>query len=252
VAADDLLVPLRANPARAGILTDFDGTLSPIVSDPGAAAPLDGALDVVAALAARFARVAIVSGRPVAFLRRWLEGTGVVLSGLYGLELAMPGEDVSRHPDAERWRLAVEDVASRTESAGPDLYVERKGLTVTLHYRTTPEQEALARAWAEAEAARTGLALHEARKSFELSPPLGLDKGAVVAELAAGLDAVLFAGDDLGDVAAFDALDRLSSAGCRAVRVGVRSAEAPPELLARADLVVDGPPDVVALLRSLL
>ena len=73
----------------------------------------------------------------------------------------------------------------------------------------------------------------------------------MVEELGAGLDAVCFAGDDVGDLAAFDALDRLAGRGVCVLRVGVRSTEAPDELLARADLVVNGPEGAVALLERL-
>ena len=58
-------------------------------------------------------------------------------------------------------------------------------------------------------------------------------------------------GDDAGDLPAFAALDRFAAAGGTALRVAVASDEAPPELLAAADLLVDGPEGVVALLRQL-
>ena len=65
----------------------------------------------------------------------------------------------------------------------------------------------------------------------------------------------MLAGDDHGDLAAFDALDELIALGeiDDAVRVGVHSDEAPPELLAaRADIVVDGPEALVGLLDDLV
>ena len=63
---------------------------------------------------------------------------------------------------------------------------------------------------------------------------------------------VVVIGDDVGDLAAFAAAERLVERGVRTTKVAVRSEEAPPELLSRADLVVDGPPGVLDLLRSLL
>jgi trehalose 6-phosphate phosphatase len=80
-----------------------------------------------------------------------------------------------------------------------------------------------------------------------------VDKGTAVEELAAGASAALFIGDDRGDLAAFDALTRLVDEGrlAQAVRVAVRSAEAPAELLERADLVVDGPVGALRLLDEL-
>jgi trehalose 6-phosphate phosphatase len=78
------------------------------------------------------------------------------------------------------------------------------------------------------------------------------DKGTALTAAAAGLDAACYLGDDRGDLAAFDALDALASGGVQVVRVGVRSPEMPPELERRADLLVEGPPGALALLRSLL
>jgi trehalose 6-phosphate phosphatase len=105
---------------------------------------------------------------------------------------------------------------------------------------------------ADEEAERSELVVGEGRQSLELRPPLPTSKGTVVAEAAAGLEAACFLGDDHGDLTAFDALDELAESGATTLRVGVRSEEAPEELLDRADLVVDGPEQVVELLRSLV
>jgi trehalose 6-phosphate phosphatase len=129
--------------------------------------------------------------------------------------------------------------------------VESKGLSVTLHFRTHPERREEVGAWAEAEAKRSGLALREARASVELHPPVDTDKGTEVEAAGEGMVAVCFLGDDLGDLAAFAALDRLAGTGVHAVRVAVSSEESPPELLERADLTVDGPDGALALLESL-
>ena len=77
--------------------------------------------------------------------------------------------------------------------------------------------------------------------SYELHPPIPADKGSALAELSEGLTAVAFIGDDVGDLRAFDALDRLAAAGVHTVRVAVHSAEESDELISRADVVVDDP-----------
>ncbi|MGH9269584.1 MAG: trehalose-phosphatase, partial [Acidimicrobiales bacterium] len=127
-----------------------------------------------------------------------------------------------------------------------------KGLSVTLHVRGAPEHEGWAWSWANERAARSGLLAIGARLSVELRPPVATDKGTVVAELVDGMAAACFVGDDLGDLPAFDALDRLAAAtGAVVLRVGVRSAEAPAELLSRADVLVDGPAGALSLLEQL-
>jgi trehalose 6-phosphate phosphatase len=250
--ASRLLDRLAANAPTAGVFCDFDGTLSEIVDDPAAARPVPGAADALGRLADRFGTVAVVSGRPGAFLARHLGGRGLTLRGLYGLEPVDADGTVRCVDGAERWRDVVDGVAARAEAELlPEVDVERKGLSATVHFRRHPDQEERARRWAEATAADTGLVVHCARMSFELRPPLPHDKGMVVADLAGGLTHVAFLGDDVGDLDAFDALDRLGAAGATTVKVAVRSGEPVPELERRADLVVDGPQGVLDLVRDL-
>jgi trehalose 6-phosphate phosphatase len=242
---------LVSNPQQAGVYTDFDGTLAPIVDDPGAAHALDGAADVLASLAQRYARVGVISGRPVRFLLDNAGAPGVDLWGEYGLERAMNGE-VRAADGAVAWRGIVEDVAGRADATGVAERVERKSLSLTLHWRADRDREQAVRSWAADEAARTGLELANARMAVELRPPLQRDKGTALSEAAAGLGAACFLGDDRGDLAAFDALDRLAAEGVHVTRIGVRSPEMPPELEQRADLIVDGPQGALALLEALL
>jgi trehalose 6-phosphate phosphatase len=247
----DPLAVVRSAGRDGGVFVDFDGTLSAIVEDPLAARPLPGALDVLRSLVARFGLVAVVSGRPVAFLREHIAVERVVLSGLYGLELWRDGAVVVQ-PEALAWRPVAARVADRAAAELPaGVGIERKGLSVGLHVRAHPDLEEAVRSWAEQMAAETGLALHPARRSFELRPPLDIDKGTAVVSLSAGLSALCFVGDDRGDLAAFGALDQLSRAGVATVRVVASSPETPPEVLAAADVVVVGPEGALALLASL-
>jgi trehalose 6-phosphate phosphatase len=242
---------LAARPERAGVYTDFDGTLAPIVDDPAAARALDGAADTLAALAERFERVGVISGRPVRFLLDAVGAPDVDLWGEYGLERAVDGE-IRAVDGATSWRGVVEDVAQRADAAGVAERVERKSLSLTLHWRADPARAEAVRVWAAEEAARTGLELADARKAVELRPPVHRDKGTALTDAAAGLAAVCFLGDDRGDLAAFDALDRLAGDGVHVTRIAVRSAEMPEELAGRADVIVDGPEGALELLRSLL
>jgi trehalose 6-phosphate phosphatase len=246
-----LLAPLRSAPERAAVLVDFDGTLSPIVTDNAAARPLPGAGEVLLALRDRYARVAVVSGRPIAYLAAHLPAE-IDLSGLYGLEQRRDGE-VAEHPAAAGWRTAVDGLAAAAREALPEgVEVEHKGLSLTLHLRRHPELTDAAGAWAQEAAADAGFALRTAKRSFELHPPVAVDPGTVVDELTAGCEAACYVGDDVGDLDAFDGLDRLAARGGSAVRVAVRTEEVAAELLDRADLVVDGPAGALALLRSLV
>ena len=246
----EALAPFADGASEAAVVLDFDGTLSPIVEDPSSARPLDGVADVLAALTRRFGLVGVISGRPVDFLVPLLPD-GVVLSGLYGLEVVRDGRRTD-HPGAGAWREVVADVAGSSADRGPEgMVVESKGLSLTLHYRTRPDIAAAVAEWARQQGARSGLEVRPAKMSVELHPPLPADKGTALEQLVAGLAAVCFVGDDRGDLPAYDALDRLEDRGVQGLRVAVASDEAPAELVERADLVVDGPAGVLDLLTRL-
>jgi trehalose 6-phosphate phosphatase len=241
------LAPLRRDPATAGIFSDFDGPLSPIVEDPDLAGPVAGVPGLLAELARRYAVVAVVSGRPVAFLAARLPASAL-LAGLHGLEVQRHGER-QIDPEAERWRTA----ATRLRAAAPSgVLVEPEDLSATCHYRTNPSIEPQVMALAQEVAAATGLIVHRGRKSVELLPPIRADKGTVIRKLAAPLRSVCYLGDDLGDLAAFRALDQLATRGTSTARIAVRSDEAPAELLQAADVIIDAPEGAAGLLHTLL
>jgi trehalose 6-phosphate phosphatase len=241
---------LRADPARTAVLLDFDGTLAPIVVDPATSTPLPGTAEAIAALDGRYRLVAVVSGRPVRYLQAHLPA-GPTLVGLYGLERAR-GTEIEEHPDAAPWRRVVDDVAAAAVAELPGgVGVEHKGLSLTLHVRPQPELADLVDAWAAAACERTGLEVRRARMSAELHPPVAADKGTAVTALIAGASTACFIGDDVGDLSAFEALDRFADQGGTAVRFVVESPETAPELRGRADVLLDGPVEVLAVLEAL-
>ena len=129
--------------------------------------------------------------------------------------------------------------------------MEHKGLAVTLHVRTAPANAAWIEDFARRQAATRGLRAHPGRLSIELRPPIGVDKGTVVEEMAGGSRAVCYCGDDVGDLPAFAALARLRAQGIATLGVAAMSDESPLELANAADVTVDGPPGVVAFLSTL-
>jgi trehalose 6-phosphate phosphatase len=249
------LRPWLASPLTAGIFLDFDGTLAPIVAVPDEARPLPGVASTLGRLALRYRRVAVISGRPLAYLAEHLgEGSGPVeLVGLYGLERQLgSGGPVVAGSQASRWEAAVDAVAAAAQAAAPaGLRVERKGVAVTLHFREAPELAGWTAGFAAEQEATSGLIAHPGKQSWELRPPVPTDKGTVVEELASGLRAACFVGDDIGDLPAFAALARFRLAGVDTLSVAVGGAETPAEVLAAGDVVVAGPAGVLALLEAL-
>ncbi len=211
---------------------------------------MPGSVEVLTALADIFELVGVLSGRPVDFLQPMFPPS-VMLAGLYGLQRLRNGERTD-HPLGGSWREVIDDVASLSRARGPaGMNVESKGLSITLHYRGRPRLEPRVRAFAESQAVRSGLECRPARMSYELHPPIPADKGSALVELSEGLSAVAFIGDDVGDLRAFDALDRLSTAGVHTVRVAVHNAEESDELISRADVVVEDPLGVRDLMQYL-
>jgi trehalose 6-phosphate phosphatase len=233
----DALARLRQAPERAAVLLDVDGTLAPIVARPEDAAVPEETRAVLRGLVARYALVAAITGRPGALGRELVGVEGMEIAGSHGLELA---------DGADEWRARLQEFRGTV-----DWPVEDKGLGLSYHYRTR-EDPARARAELEqvAERARgAGLRARFGRMVLEVLPPLDANKGTAVRALLEdrGLTRALFAGDDTTDLDAFGAVEELEVG----VKVAVGSDEAPPELLAHADLVVDGPTGLVELLRTL-
>jgi trehalose 6-phosphate phosphatase len=246
-----LLQPLRADPARAAILTDVDGTLAPIADRAEQAAMPAAARKALARLSERFGLVACVSGRPAEEARRLVGLDGLAYAGNHGLELLLPGDESPRlDPSlAGREAEAADFVAAadleRLRAAG--LRLEDKGPIQALHWRGAKD-EAHAEGCAHevaAEAGRAGLEPRWGRKVLELRPVGGGGKDAAVASLLAGgqMSAAVYAGDDRTDLDAFRRLHELAGSGelATAICVGIVSPEAPPELPEESDLIVDGP-----------
>jgi trehalose 6-phosphate phosphatase len=235
------------------VLVDFDGSISAIVDDPGSARALPAARDALAELIGTFGTVGVVSGRPVEFLSSAVDVPGLTFVGQYGLERMVDGRAVV-DARAEPYLGAVAAAADELERELPDLLVERKaGVAVTVHWRTAPDRERAAIEAVDRIARQHGLAVYVTKMARELRPPVQADKGTAVEVLVDGSIGACFAGDDRGDLDAFAALARLSATGRleHAVRIAVGSAEAPAELLAQADLAVEGPTGLVSLLEDL-
>ncbi|MGH9047051.1 MAG: trehalose-phosphatase [Acidimicrobiales bacterium] len=250
-----VLEPIAARPGESAVFLDFDGTLSPIVEDPALARPLQGVPELLMELGSLFAVVAVVSGRPAAFLAEHLgRPGGVRLIGLYGLEEAGKPAGPTVDPDAlERWRPIMAGLADLAEhDAPPGVSVERKPLAFTLHFRSAPDHAVWAERFAEDQRERLGVVVQPGRMAVELRPGIETDKGTVVGALSEGCAAACCFGDDLGDIPAFDALGRLADGGVTVARVAVRDPESPTALVERAELAVDGPLGALEILGALL
>lgn len=249
------LAALRNAPGDAVIALDYDGTLAPVVARPEDAVPAPGAVAALTALAPRVRRVALITGRPADVVVR-LGGLGdvpgLLVLGQYGAQQWEAGRLSGDQPLPGLERLRQE-LPPLVDSEGAAL--EDKGLSLVVHTRRAPDpQGALARLRpALTDLARQhGLEAHPGRLVVELRPP-GHDKGGALLRLCdPPPSCVVFAGDDVGDLAAYDAVRQLRGRGVPGLLVCSASDEAPAALADQADLVADGPDGVVAVLRDLL
>lgn len=258
---DEALEPLRAEPARSAVLLDVDGTLAPIVRHAEDAHVPEHTRAPLIAIARRYGMVACVSGRRAAEARRIVSLGTITYVGNHGAEVLRGGStEVELDPELAAWGTAVADFAAVQETEllhRLRIRIEDKDLIRAYHWRGAPREAAAEehlRGMAE-RAQAAGLVAHWGRKVLEVRPPVPFDKGHGVEFLLrdAGLRSAVYVGDDRTDLDAFAGLrrlaadDRLELALC----IGVRSEETPPELAAEADLLVDGPPGVRALLTAL-
>lgn len=255
------LEAVLASPRDAVVALDFDGTLAPIVADPDRARAHPGVVGALRALAPRVGATAVVTGRPAGLAVEYggFDGIdGVVVLGHYGAERWEGGAVTAPpvHPGVDAVRTVL-DAALAAAGAPAGTWVEDKGRSLAVHTRRTEApQEALEslRAPVEALAAEHGLVVEPGRLVLELRPP-GIDKGAALSGFLRerGARSVLYAGDDLGDVAAFAAVEKLRAEGVAGLLVcSAAVGDAPVrELADRADLVVEGPAGVVGLLERL-
>ena len=258
----DALVALAPDVA---IGLDFDGTLSPIVDDPADARIHPDGPRVLIDLAAQVRVVVVITGRPAAQVVELGSLDEVADALLEDDRLVVMGQYGNEHWDSDSRKVVSPEppaglVAFRDELPGllathdaADAFVEDKGIALAVHTRRLPDPQAaferLRDVLTEA-ADRHGLVTEPGRMVVEVRAP-GMHKGQAVRAAVDEheVDGVLFAGDDLGDLEAFEAVRELGAEGYATLLV-CSGSEEQTALVERSDVVVDGPPGVLRLLAS--
>jgi trehalose 6-phosphate phosphatase len=250
------------SPGDTVVGLDFDGTLAPIVDDPEQAFADPGAVTALGRLGERVRAVVVITGRPVRTAVR-LGGFdsvpglhGMVVLGQYGVERWNAHGDDYVVPPAPSEIVAVAEELPRllAELGLGEARLEHKGRAIGVHTRTMPDPEAAFARLAEpvrALAARYGLGVEPGRLVWEIRAP-GVDKGAALRSFVAEVGArqVIFAGDDLGDLPAFDAVRQLREEGVQGLLVCSASYEE-DALVEVSDVILDGPSGVAEWLEGL-
>jgi len=214
------LGPLLQEQQRLALFLDFDGTLAEIAEHPREARVRPSMLDALRACQHRGdTEVTVVSGRALDDLREVVGVSELVLVGNHGLEIEGPGVPHFAHPDAPHFAVRLRELArALAEGAEAGVWVEEKGASLTLHYRSAAPRLHTEIAERAREVIRqTGFQPRDALCAVEARAPTGWDKGHAVLHVlrarhgpawSEGVRAV-YAGDDDTDEDAFRALQGL-------------------------------------------
>ncbi len=239
------------------LISDYDGTLTPIVSRPGDA-ELSKDMKELLGKMARVCPVAIVSGRSLDDLKARVGLENLYYSGNHGLEITGPGIEFTKE-EAKESRAVIEEICEKIMEKGGSIegiLVENKGLTASVHYRLVGKKDLpRLKRIVEKEISpykREGLLeINHGKKVIEIRPDIKWNKGNAVSLLlnVVSLDHDTFPvylGDDTTDEDVFSYLedqgvsiliseeDKESSAGFR-----LNSVDEVGEFLSRLHDVLD-------------
>lgn len=244
-----------AGAARLSLFLDYDGTLSGFTATPGEVYPDPDLIDLITRLTNHSRlRVAIVSGRPLTQLQVLFPMSGIVLAGVYGIEVKTRDGNVIQRADYDAIRPILETIKPRWSQLADEndgLFLEDKNWSLALHGKLIAEDKVEklfenARAAAESAAPSPLFRINEGHKFLEVCPAIG-SKGMAVrflVERDGWPDAALvYVGDDLRDEDAFKAINLLGG-------VSIRVAPTPAPTAARYHL--ESPASVRMWLGSLL
>jgi trehalose 6-phosphate phosphatase len=256
---DRCLEILRTKPA--GLISDIDGTLSPIAATPEAATVSDEIRDDLARLARHLAIVGIVSGRSAPVAATMIDLPDLIYVGNHGME-SLHRDEIWQNPDAAAAITAIAAAMAEVEAQIETdhtawLLLENKGVSSSIHYRLAPDPvaaQAMLLPIITAAAQRHGLIVTEGRLIFEFRPNVAINKGTALRDLVSQhqLRGLIFLGDDLTDVDAFLALQKLrDSDAIEGLAVGVLGAESHPRVRETMDTGIPGVPAAAALIHAL-
>jgi trehalose 6-phosphate phosphatase len=243
---------------RLGLITDVDGTVSPIVDVPDEAQVTPRNRELLRELQPHLTLVAVVSGRSAQDLYSRVNIPELIYIGNHGFERWRDGQ-VELMPEVATFRpkieMALDEIRNHLITG---MIIEDKGSTVSIHYRQTEKPKQVATQcypFIQEIATKHGLKTFQGRMVFELRPPLKTNKGTAFHSLVTeyNLDAGLYIGDDTTDVDAFMVARQLRESGvCYTLAVGVEADETPQSVRESSDLLVSGVEDVESFFAWLL
>lgn len=241
-----------------GLVFDVDGTIAELGPTAEAVRVSPGCRRKLRALVGRLPVLAAISGRLPAVVRKLVGIDGIVYYGNHGLEKWVNGHSEmapSALPYVDKMRGVIRELGPALSPLG--VRFEDKGAGLVFHYRTLPDRDAVRqRIIAEVERCDEAreFKLDAARAVVELRPPLDISKGSILKEVVRdyALRAVVYLGDDVSDVDAFEAVHDLSSVeGFRGMALGVVGRDTPPIVIEKADFLLRSVTEVQGFLGLL-
>jgi trehalose-phosphatase len=204
------------NTTHVLLCLDYDGTLTHFVPNPPDASLSTQMERILVSIAEHgHASLAIISGRQRADLQGRVSIPGVIYAGNHGLEISGPGY-LFVEPAAAENATAVHELAEQLSAkltSIPDVFVENKGLTISVHYRNVPPgdwDEVRRLLHATLASLKHPFVLNVGDKVFEIRPRVYWNKGSAVAWIQEKLGKTevltIYVGDDVTDEDAFTAL----------------------------------------------
>jgi len=197
------------------LMLDYDGTLTPIRKHPKLAVLSPKRRYFLRQLAGRPGnKLAIISGRKLSDIKRLVGIKNIIYVGNHGFEIEAGGK-YWIHPAAKRFSLLLKKIkrALKNGLSYRQIFIEDKGLTLSVHYRCLAGKRlpAFKKAFFRAvKPWQDRLMLTHGKKVFELRPPVDWDKGKAVNWLIGRPGQKdyfpVYIGDDRTDEDAFRAL----------------------------------------------
>lgn len=251
---------LQVSPSA--LLSDFDGTLSPVAPIPAAAVIAPGVAEALRSLSQRIDLVGIVTGRGVTDAMAKIALPELVYVGNHGLEWVEGGAH-HVHPAGSGAEAALPDALREIEHALAarisldGVILENKVYSASIHYRLTADPlrtEAVLNDIVNDVARSHDLWVSPGKMVVELRPGARINKGTAVRRMAEehGCRAMVFFGDDVTDTDAFIVLRELrEQREVQTCSVGVLTADTHQLVVDHSDFLLDGVTDVVAVLEEL-
>lgn len=248
------------NDPKTAIVTDIDGTISEIAPTPEKALVTKAMQNMLVKLKEKFSMVAVISGKSALNAREMVGVEGLLYVGNHGMEFLKDGK-LSKHPDVEKYIPVIKKTGQKLKngdiSSMKGLIFEDKGICYTIHYRLSnpsdnPREKILKTLHGDPECKK--LNISEGRQLVELKPPISCDKGTILHDIIEeyGLEKIIYLGDDITDLDAFDKLKQMQNEGkIRGSSILVLSSEIPSTVKKDSTYFVNGVDEVLKFFQWL-